>query len=96
MSAVTETTIKRRISRVPSIYIEAECRLDEFSTADIIQYLQDKGEEAAGGAEFSNGGGLYITPLDLNHIETLVLCGQDGAALEIVRQIISEAIGRKI
>ena len=87
-------TSTRKCIHIPSVTVDADVSLDEFDTADIIKYLQDIGENASGAT--SSGSGFLISQSDLNHIETLAVCGQADAAKKLALQIISEAIGRTV
>jgi len=96
MSA-TITTIKPRY-RMPNVSVSAyvECSLDEFSTSDILAYLNHLGENSAESGGGGDSDGLYLTRQDLDRIETLTLCGQRDAARSHLLQIVGTAIGRTL
>lgn len=89
---MSTTTTKKRI-RIPSVSVDAEVSLDEFSTDEIRKYLQDIGEEDGSGGG-GDGKGCYLTSEDLNRIETLALCGQTEHAKALALQVVGDVIGR--
>lgn len=100
MTAATQE--KKSRYRVPSVSVDADVSLDEFGDSEIAKYLRHRGYEVAGAGEDGGGTsdcsseGLYLSPSDLNRIETLALCGQKEPARQLALAIISEAIGREL
>ena len=90
---IKETLTKKRV-RIPSVSVDAVVSLDEFSTDEIQKYLQDIAEEGAASGGGDGSDGCYLTPEDLNRIETLALCGQAEHAKALALQIVGDAIGR--
>lgn len=87
-----DAQIKRRY-RSPTRTAEAEIGLDEFDTDELHAELIHRGSTPG---EMSSSDGLLISPADLNSIDTLLLCGQRDAALEIIGGLIFKQTGRRL
>ena len=73
-------------------YISVHIDLDEFSDEEIAKHLRESGYTVTK----HTSDDCLIGEADLNHIETLALCGQQEAAREIALRIVGEAIGRPL
>jgi len=76
----------------PTVSVDVDVSLDEFSMDDIHEYLRHKGEQVT----VHTGAGLFIAQDELDRILTLAVCGQLEAARNASLEIISEAIERKL
>jgi hypothetical protein len=62
--------------RSPTVFVEAECTLNEFSTDQLLAELAHRNNNSAVEA----GDSLSISRADISRIATLQLCGQTDAA----------------
>jgi hypothetical protein len=101
----TTSQASRPTYRVPYTYAEARVSLDDFSIEDMVEYIQNRGDdsdiERMLSAKISHpaGGepvGLFIHQADLNTAETLILCGQRDEARSMIFEIVSKHIGRRL
>lgn len=76
----------RKPYRTPVHYAEAEFSLDDFSSDEILQYVRHHNliEDVVGGLG------------DLDTIDTLLMCGQRDAVLEIISQALTQTLGRNV
>jgi hypothetical protein len=101
----TTSQASRATYRVPYTYAEARVSLDDFSIEDMIEHIQNRGDasdiEKLLNPKTSHpvGGepvGLFIHQADLNTAETLLLCGQRAEAQDVIFELVSKHIGRKL
>jgi len=94
----TQPQVKRY--RVPVATVDAEVSLDEFDDGEIADYLRQRGYyvSSTSGAPHDQDPDPenVLNPDDLNHIETLALCGQIDAARYEALSLVSNAIGRPL
>jgi len=90
---MTKEILAARRYRAPTHFAEVEVSLDEFNIADIYEYLRHQKPQDI---EQAAGEGLYVSPAELNQIDTLALCGQRAQAVELVMTLVSEAVGRTL
>lgn len=100
-NAADRIAAQRRGYRTPTICRDVEVGLDDFDDDDIVEYLRDRGYLVNGSGDIDSDGtdatGAMVIDADqLNRIETLVLCGQRGAAIEHLHALVSAAIGRPL
>lgn len=86
--------------RVPTCSVDADVRLDEFCDSDIAEYLRHRGYYVSNTSAAPHGHqpapSAVLDPDDLNHIETLALCGQRSAAQSEALALVGNAIGRPL
>lgn len=88
--------------RTPSVSIDANVSLGEFSFEQIASYMRHYGYEVsvhyadALGVDEPPIDGLFLTPEDLSRIATLSLCGQKQPARDLLLGIVGDAIGRQL
>lgn len=96
----TQTPTKPRY-RTPRASCYVNVSLDEFDNSDLVAYLKNEGYQVNGkseaqGCESAKVDGMYISPDDLSHIDTLAVCGQLEQARKMALDIVGEAIGRPL
>lgn len=78
-------------------YIRIYVDLDEFDDEELADHLRSNGYSVSKQAGHTGvADSLTLEEDELNHIETLALCGQAEAARELVISRVSEAIGRPL
>ena len=86
--------------RTPSVCVDVDVGLDEFSLDEIAEYLRQNGYRVSGSnaAPDPETGALgnVLDPDELDRVFTLDLCGQRVAAQQIALQLVGDAIGRPI
>ena len=100
MSMRITTTRTRYFAPSVTPFVES-VSLDDFDLDEIREYLRHKGDMVAGtsdddASDGATAGGLFISPEDLNRVETLALCGQLDSARRFVLDMVSEQIGRPL
>jgi hypothetical protein len=82
---------------VPTVNVDVDVSLDEFDDDKIAEYLRHRGYQVYGsGTPVTGDGTESITSDDLDHIDTLALCGQMEAAKAEALEVVSKAIGRNL
>lgn len=82
-----------------SVSIDADVRLDEFDDSDIAEYLRGRGyyvSATSAALHDEDGSPNVLDPDELNHIETLLVCGQVDAARYEALALIGNAVGRPL
>jgi len=91
------TTTKARY-RVPTRTVDARVSLDEFDCSEMADYLRTQGyyvsSSSAAPHDQDPDPDNVLNPDDLDHIETLALCGQIDAARSEALYLVGNAIGR--
>jgi len=86
--------------RVPTRTVDATVSLDEFDCSEMADYLRAKGFYVSSTSAAPHDQGPdpenVLNPDDLDHIETLALCGQIDAARHEALALVSNAIGRTL
>ena len=79
-------------------YVRFYVDFDDFDDEELAEHLRSRGytvRKSGNVATFADDS-LTLEEDELNHIETLALCGQADAARELVISRVSEAIGRPL
>jgi hypothetical protein len=90
--------------RIPTcrVTVEADATvsLDEFEDSEIAEYLRQRGYFVSGSRTIFNDqegdSPNILDPDELDHIETLLVCGQMDAAKSEALALIGSAIGRTL
>lgn len=85
---------------VCSVTVDADVSLDEFDVGAIAEYLRHRGYyvSATSAAPHDQDADPenVLDPDELNHIETLAVCGQIDAARAEALSLVGNAIGRTL
>ena len=84
--------------RTPSVCVDVDVGLNEFSLEEIADYLRHNGYKvsATSASVTEDGSSNVLDPDELDRVFTLDLCGQRVAAQQIALQLVGDAIGRPI
>jgi hypothetical protein len=96
--STTKTPAKERYYS-PSVQVDAEVCLSEFSTRQLDKELAHRrgpGGEQECTEESCGSDGVYLSCESLYQIRTLLICGQRASALECINDLLEPALGRRL